>query len=129
MIDDKIHSIQKRAAAGIVERAKSNNIADRYGSRGKCGFLHSAHRQRSNAFRRQGRCHRKLTALFRLLFWFATLFQIEDLWLRGQYDPEANIPAGTGFGPACLSVTNSQVSERELRADQWLFIWAMKTLL
>eukprot|EP00903_Cladosiphon_okamuranus_P020463 g18782.t1 len=34
---------------------------------------------------------------------------IEDLWLRGQYDPEAdgNIP-GPGFGPACLSVTNSQ---------------------
>eukprot|EP00752_Nemacystus_decipiens_P014961 g13320.t1 len=33
---------------------------------------------------------------------------IEDLWLRGQYDPEAdtNVP-GPGFGPACLLVTNS----------------------
>lgn len=41
-----------------------------------------------------------------------TLFQIEDLWLRGQYDPEADVnsPVGAGLGPACLSVTNSQVS-------------------
>lgn len=43
-------------------------------------------------------------------------FQIEEVWIQGNYDPETGTDGSpvSGLGAACLSVVNSQVRRYEL---------------
>ena len=47
-----------------------------------------------------------------LLFFYPFSHQIDDLWIRGHYDPETSndSPAVSGLGSTGLSVVGSQVS-------------------
>lgn len=53
-------------------------------------------------------------------FWFGAFgcnnTQIDDLWIRGLYDPDSGsmIPAVTGLGSTCLQISNSTVRRKRV---------------